>query len=242
MPGVLVGALEARDRVLRRNCAANIPTDAVAIRSEYCSVASSSLTCARSPVRAVKTWAAQPGPRALGLHDDHRQARLSGGSCACVSGIEKFTNRDMDRRRRCQMTLETREDIIERALLRLLAPQPATKVAHAKKKKFRHSKTMLREEGGGIPEKERLPAKISIIERLSSVTLSICWSDSTTGYFGEQVWRMGLAHGRSFCALSGMPIKIGDSVFRPWVSVTRAPANSHRMILASCVRVPTSHR
>ncbi|WP_227747340.1 DUF3331 domain-containing protein [Paraburkholderia franconis] len=92
------------------------------------------------------------------------------------------------------------------------------------------------------PKKELLPARISIVERLSSVTLSICWSDSTTGYFGEQVWRMGLAHGRSFCALSGRPIKIGDSVFRPWVSETRAPANSHRMILASCVHIPNSRR
>ncbi|WP_245254317.1 DUF3331 domain-containing protein [Paraburkholderia sp. LEh10] len=99
---------------------------------------------------------------------------------------------------------------------------------------------MLCEEAKETPKKERSPARISIIERLSSVTLSICWSDSTTGYFGEQVWRIGLAHGRSFCALSGMPIKIGDSVFRPWVSETRAPANSHRMILASCVRIPSS--
>jgi hypothetical protein len=138
------------------------------------------------------------------------------------------------------MILEAREDIIERALLCLLAPPPAAKVAHIKKKKLRLTKTLLCEAAKENPKKELLPARISIIERLSSVTLSVCWSDSTTGYFGEQVWRMGLAHDRSFCALSGMPIKIGDSVFRPWVSETRAPANSHRMILASCVDMSSS--
>jgi hypothetical protein len=140
------------------------------------------------------------------------------------------------------MTLEAGEDIIERALLCLLAPQqaPISQVMRVKKRKFRKTKRLLCQTANEIPKKELLPARISIIERLSSVTLSICWSDSTTGYFGEQVWRMGFAHVRSFCALSGMPIKIGDSVFRPWVSETRAPANSHRMILASCVRVPCS--
>ena len=140
------------------------------------------------------------------------------------------------------MTLEAGEDIIERALLCLLTPQPAPKVVHIKKKKFRPSKTLLCREANETPKRELLPARISIIEQLSSVTLSICWSDSTTGHFGEQVWRMGLAHGHSFCALSGMPIKIGDSVFRPWVSETRAPANSHRMILASCVRISSSRQ
>lgn len=140
------------------------------------------------------------------------------------------------------MILETREDIIERALLCLLTPEPAPKATVVKKKKFRRSKALLCQGAKETPKKELLPARISIIEQLSSVTLSICWSDSTTGYFGEQVWRMGLAHGQSFCALSGMPIKIGDSVFRPWVSETRAPANSHRMILASCVRIPSSRR
>jgi hypothetical protein len=140
------------------------------------------------------------------------------------------------------MTLEAGEDIIERALLSLLAPQPApiSEATLVKKKKFRMTKMLICQAANETPKKELLPARISIVERLSSVTLSICWSDSTTGYFGEQVWRMGLAHVQSFCALSGMPIKIGDTVFRPWVSETRAPANSHRMILASCVRMPCS--
>ncbi|WP_184031918.1 DUF3331 domain-containing protein [Paraburkholderia sp. Cpub6] len=138
------------------------------------------------------------------------------------------------------MTLEAREDIIERALLCLLAPASASEVVLVKEKKIRLTKTPLCERAKENATRELLPARVSIVERLSSVTLSVCWSDSTMGHFGEQIWRIGLAHGRSFCALSGMPIKIGDSVFRPWVSETRVPANSHRMILASCVRVPSS--
>ncbi|MEM5384027.1 DUF3331 domain-containing protein [Paraburkholderia phymatum] len=137
------------------------------------------------------------------------------------------------------MTLEASEDIIDRALLCLLAPQPApiSEVTFVKKKKFRRTKKMLCQQADENLKKELSSAKVSIIERLSSVTLSVCWSDATSGYFGEQVWRMGFARVQSFCALSGMPIRIGDSVFRPRVCETRAPANSHRMILASSVRM-----
>jgi hypothetical protein len=137
------------------------------------------------------------------------------------------------------MTLEATEDIIDRALLSLLAPRPApiSEVKLVKKKKFRRTKKMLCQPADETLKKELLPARISIVERLSSVTLSVCWSDATSGYFGEQVWRMGFAHVQSFCALSGMPIRIGDPVFRPRVSETRAPGNSHRMILASSVRM-----
>ncbi|MFP3556161.1 DUF3331 domain-containing protein [Paraburkholderia sp. SIMBA_049] len=137
------------------------------------------------------------------------------------------------------MTLEASEDIVERALLSLLAPQPTpiSEAVFVRKKKFRKTKRAIGEPVDEALSKELLPARISIVERLSSVTLSICWSDATSGYFGEQVWRMGLAHVHSVCALSGLPIRIGDSVFRPWVCETRTPANGHRMILASSVHI-----
>jgi len=138
------------------------------------------------------------------------------------------------------MTLEAGEDIIERALLCLLTPHPAPKLKLVRKKKTRRTKAPVShgETETEAPKNDLLPARISVIERLSSVTLSICWSDSITGYFGEQTWRMSVARGQSTCALTGMPIEIGDLVFRPWASERRAPANSHRMILASCVRIP----
>jgi len=216
--------------------------DAVTIRNEYCSVASTWLTLPPSPVRPVINHGLLSLDRTRGVNVTVTLASQKRHN-ARVAVMRKFPNGDVDKRRRCQMTLEAREDIIERALLCLLAPAPAPAAAAlVKKKKLRLTKTLLSEAAKEKPRKELMPARISIIEWLSSVTLSVCWSDSTTGYFGDQVWRMGLAHGRSFCALSGMPIKIGDSVFRPWVSETRAPANSHRMILASCVRVPSARR
>ncbi|MBN3759251.1 DUF3331 domain-containing protein [Burkholderia sp. Ac-20365] len=135
------------------------------------------------------------------------------------------------------MNLEASEDIVERALLSLLTPKapPILEGKFVRKKKFRKTKGRVSQSESETIANELMPARISIVERLSSVTLSICWSDATSGHFAEQVWRMGLAHARSFCALSGMPIGIGDSVLRPWVCETRTPANSHRMILASSV-------
>ena len=135
------------------------------------------------------------------------------------------------------MTLEATENIIERALVSLLAQKaaPIAEVTVVKKKRIRGARSLASRLTAEAGKKERLPARISVVERLSSATLSICWSDATSGYFGEQVWRAGVAHVQSFCALSGIPIRIGDSVFRPWVSEIRAPANSHRMILASSV-------
>jgi hypothetical protein len=137
------------------------------------------------------------------------------------------------------MALEAGEDIVERALLRLLAPKqaPISEMVAVKKKKFRGKKRPPCQPADETLKKKLLPARVSVVARLSSVTLRISWSDSTSGYFGEQVWRMGLAHVQSVCALSGMPIRIGDSIFRPWVSDARAPANGHRMILSSSVHM-----
>ncbi|MCR4470483.1 DUF3331 domain-containing protein [Burkholderia sp. SCN-KJ] len=137
------------------------------------------------------------------------------------------------------MTLKSSEDIIERALLSLLAPQPAPifLTTSVKNSKFPETKRIRSKSVDETRKKELLPARISIIERPTSDRLSICWSDATSGYFGEQAWKIGLARVQSFCALSGRPIRIGDSVFRPLVSGMRAPPNSHRMILASSVRL-----
>jgi len=129
------------------------------------------------------------------------------------------------------------DDIVERALLRLLCPAsalPTQQVETSFKKKFRRHK------GATAPrtdEAERVPrpARIFVQEVLSAHTLSICWSDAQTGHYAEQVWRLGLARDGGFCALSGRPIVQGDDVFRPRRSVVCVPANWNRMILASAV-------
>ncbi|WP_227747287.1 DUF3331 domain-containing protein [Paraburkholderia franconis] len=83
---------------------------------------------------------------------------------------------------------------------------------------------------------EARPAHVSIVAQLSSQTLSVYWSDPQSGHYADQVWRLGIAHRPSNCVLTGMPIHLGDTVFRPHASETRVPVNRHRMILAAAVR------
>jgi len=127
------------------------------------------------------------------------------------------------------------DDIIERALLRLLFPRTALvkeQVETAYKKKMRREKAPIGRRphrADWIPQ----PARIFVHEILSAHTLSICWSDSQTGHYAEQIWRQGLARNDGYCALSGRPIVEGDEVFRPRRSAMCVPANWNRMILAS---------
>ena len=128
-------------------------------------------------------------------------------------------------------------DIVERALVRLLFPVTmlaSSPVETSFRKKMRRAQVVVgrrTHEAEWIP----LPARILVREILSAHTLSVSWSDSQTGHYAEQVWRLGLARSDGFCALSGRPIVEGDDVFRPRRSVTYVPANWSRMILASAV-------
>ena len=127
--------------------------------------------------------------------------------------------------------------IIERALLSLLCPTPlflTPPVETSFKEKMRRERlpaARKNHQAEWIP----LPARIVVQEILSAHTLSISWSDSQTGHYAEQIWRLGLARDDGFCALSGRPIVRGDEVFRPRRSMTLVPANWRRMILASDV-------
>ncbi|WP_082845406.1 DUF3331 domain-containing protein [Paraburkholderia caribensis] len=129
------------------------------------------------------------------------------------------------------------DDIVERALLRLLCPAQSRFVEQpesAYRKKIRRQKplTVIRaHEAEWIPQ----PARIFVHEVLTAHTLSVCWSDSQTGFYAEQIWRLGLARYDGYCALSGRPIGEGDEVFRPRRSAACVPANWNRMILASAV-------
>lgn len=82
---------------------------------------------------------------------------------------------------------------------------------------------------------ERPPSHISILEKLSSSTISVRWSDPCLGHYGNQLWGIGSARTDAICALSGKRIRRGDSVFRPRVYGSQVPSNRDRMILASAV-------
>ncbi|MGY6162317.1 DUF3331 domain-containing protein (plasmid) [Paraburkholderia strydomiana] len=87
----------------------------------------------------------------------------------------------------------------------------------------------------GPGQLEATPSCVSILEQLSSKSLSVYWSDPRSGHYVNQVWRMGVARIDAFCALSGMPICCGDVVYRPFVSRAYWPSNYNRMIPAAVV-------
>ncbi|WP_081771835.1 DUF3331 domain-containing protein [Paraburkholderia nodosa] len=85
-------------------------------------------------------------------------------------------------------------------------------------------------------QNEPTPSQVSVVEKLSSTTISVRWSDPCLGHYESQIWGVGLAQADAVCVLSGKPIRRGDPIFRPRVNRTHAPINRHRMILASAVR------
>ncbi|WP_241974987.1 DUF3331 domain-containing protein [Paraburkholderia sp. BL17N1] len=86
------------------------------------------------------------------------------------------------------------------------------------------------------------PSRIFVQEILSVHTVSIYWSDSQTGHYAEQLWRLGLARVAGCCALSGRPISSGERVFRPRRSPMNVPGNWDRMVLASAILEQTQTR
>lgn len=81
----------------------------------------------------------------------------------------------------------------------------------------------------------RRPAQIAVMERLSSSTISVSWSDPCCGHYTEQVWCHGLARACSRCALTGRAIRTGDRVFRPRAREIRVPVDQPQMILAEVI-------
>jgi hypothetical protein len=131
------------------------------------------------------------------------------------------------------------KELIEHALLDLIFPSPVpvhcgVRVKRKRpprgKNRMQHMHTEPSETGDGtaLPHAE-------IVERLSTRTMAVRWSDSQSGCYGEQLWRMGLSRCHSRCAVTGLPICPGDTVFRPVTYEWRVPFNQNRMILASAV-------
>ncbi|SEJ75737.1 DUF3331 domain-containing protein [Paraburkholderia diazotrophica] len=137
------------------------------------------------------------------------------------------------------MNSQADNDIVRRALVGILMPEPRTLEAaigarYVPRKKLRSRRRPSKEVFKPV-DLEPPRSHVSILERLSSKSLSVCWSDPRSGHYADQVWRIGLARVDAFCVLTGMPIWCGDAVFRPRVSPSFFPANHDRMILASVV-------
>jgi hypothetical protein len=70
------------------------------------------------------------------------------------------------------------------------------------------------------------------VERVSDSTIVVSWSDSTACLYGDQTWRRCLAKNEGICEISGLPVGIGDAVYRP-MPVARSPINASCMMLES---------
>jgi hypothetical protein len=87
------------------------------------------------------------------------------------------------------------------------------------------------------PSNERLPypaAIVRVIERPSSATALVYWSDPGICHYGYQGWRATTSTAEGICSLSGMPIHRGDQVYRPSQRDPK-PQNAAAMILATAM-------
>jgi hypothetical protein len=77
-------------------------------------------------------------------------------------------------------------------------------------------------------------AVVRVIERPSSATAIVYWSDAAVCHYGYQGWRVTTATSEGVCSLTGAPIHRGDSVYRPSQRDPK-PQNAAAMILAAAM-------
>ncbi|MFM0501438.1 DUF3331 domain-containing protein [Paraburkholderia caffeinilytica] len=136
------------------------------------------------------------------------------------------------------MTALSEDNIVVRTLLNVLDPSAEQLDACSKKSFVKLNKRRARrcvfavEEHRGVSSR---PANIVVVERLSSCTISVSWSDPCSGRYTEQIWCGGFSHVSTVCALTGRTINRGDPVFRPRTREVRVPPNRHQMILAATI-------
>ena len=135
------------------------------------------------------------------------------------------------------MSCKASDDIVKPALLSLLRPASASHLHHLGKDG--KSGTRRDESQAAAQWRRARPEvpnpKVTVIERLTEATVSVSWSDSVSGRFGEQIWRAGFARHESYCVLTGTPIRRGDAIFRPWHTGIYGPPNRRHMMLTVSV-------
>ncbi|PRY06166.1 DUF3331 domain-containing protein [Paraburkholderia sp. BL25I1N1] len=130
------------------------------------------------------------------------------------------------------------EDVIESTLMRLLDPSRTTGIRQTTMERLRASdaRTGMTLAGAARDDTGRFAVRVQVVEVLSSSTVSLRWSDPLSGHMGEQLWHCVTARRRSFCALTGAPVKRGDRVYQPRVRGRNVPCNSDQMIHAVAIR------
>ncbi|TCG04444.1 hypothetical protein BZM27_40840 [Paraburkholderia steynii] len=81
--------------------------------------------------------------------------------------------------------------------------------------------------------------RVRLLDRPSSTTAILSWSDPTSCRYAYQCWRVSRAESTGICVLSGAAIAKGDEVYKPRLSGTR-PRNANAMILRRMLDRPVS--
>lgn len=74
---------------------------------------------------------------------------------------------------------------------------------------------------------------LTVLEHLANSLVVISWHDPTLCNYEEQLWSPALARYSGRCALSGLRIVRGDTVYKPRTRGRVAPLNGDAMILSS---------
>jgi hypothetical protein len=113
-----------------------------------------------------------------------------------------------------KMDLHPADNIVARALIPLLTPLSGSDEPQCAGRS-RLPGDESKECAPSSPEGNKTCSQVIVHERPSHATLSVTWSDPTLGHVVCQVWRRGVSQIDAFCALTGVPISRGDSIFRP---------------------------
>ncbi|MFM0484798.1 DUF3331 domain-containing protein [Paraburkholderia strydomiana] len=134
------------------------------------------------------------------------------------------------------MSNAAKNEFFERALLQLFWPKlcgdhvteriaAARSVRAIERPHMRLDHSMDRRHGRSSP--------IRTVERVTTTTLTVTWSDACAGFSAEQRWHLTRARCKTVCALTRTAISRGDAVYRPRACASHVPENRHWMILAS---------
>ena len=75
--------------------------------------------------------------------------------------------------------------------------------------------------------------RVSFVERCGAKTVSLTWHDSTQACYCEQLWTQKTARSSGRCAVTGMAVRRGDTVYSPASRASTRPLNCAQMILSA---------
>ncbi len=78
--------------------------------------------------------------------------------------------------------------------------------------------------------------RVSFVERCGAKTVSLTWHDSTQACYCEQLWIQKTARSSGRCAVTGMAVRRGDTVYSPASRAAARPLNCAQMILSAVLQ------